>query len=61
MERIDNYKNSILLKSTKINYSNAFAGNASYLPQTIQVADKNQPLENRLKYNLYDEFSNYFF
>lgn len=58
IEKVDTYRNSDLLSSTKIVYSTAFPGNASQLPQIIQTATTGQPFENRLKYNAYDEFGN---
>jgi YD repeat-containing protein len=45
------------LSSSKINYSTAFAGNVSYLPQTITTSKGNNALEARVRYNAYDEFS----
>jgi hypothetical protein len=58
IESIETYKGSTLLTKSKINYANAWANNASLLPQSIQNLKANQSLENRLIYNAYDEFSN---
>lgn len=56
IERIETYKNNDLLSTSKIEYSTAFAGNVSYLPQTIQTSKGSQALGTRVKYNAYDEF-----
>jgi hypothetical protein len=56
IERIETYKNNDLLSTSKIEYSTAFPGNVSYLPQTIQTSKGTQTLESRLKYNAYDEY-----
>ena len=58
IERIETYRGTNLLSTSKINYVNTFPGNTSYLPQTIQTAKEAQALENRVVYNKYDEFSN---
>jgi YD repeat-containing protein len=56
IERIETYKDSTLLSTSKIVYDNAFSGNASYLPKTIQTAKDTQALENRVRYESYDEY-----
>jgi hypothetical protein len=56
IERIETHKNNDLLSTSKIEYSTAFAGNVSYLPQTILTSKGTQTLESRLKYNAYDEY-----
>lgn len=58
IEKVDNYRNSELLSSTKINYSNSWAGNASYLPQTVQSSKGANALETKVRYNKYDEYGN---
>ena len=58
IEKVDSYRNTDLLSSTKIIYSTTFPGNASQLPQNIQTATTGQPFENRLKYNAYDDYGN---
>jgi hypothetical protein len=58
IERIETFKGTELLNASKINYVNTFAGNVSYLPETIQTSKGNNAFENRLRYVLYDEFSN---
>lgn len=56
IERIETKRGSELLSESKINYSNTFAGNQSFLPSTIEVKKGNSPSEIRLKNNLYDAF-----
>lgn len=58
IERIETFKGTELLNASKINYVNTFAGNISYLPETIQTSKGTNAFENRLRYVLYDEFSN---
>jgi YD repeat-containing protein len=58
IEKVDTYRNTDLLSSSKINYSTTWTGNQSYLPQSIQVSKGLNVLETKLKYNSYDEFSN---
>jgi len=56
IERIETKRGSELLSESKINYSNTFANNASYLPSTIEVKKGSSASEVRLKNNVYDEF-----
>lgn len=56
IERIETKRGSELLSESKINYSNTFAGNQSFLPSTIEVKKGNSPSEIRLRNNVYDEF-----
>lgn len=58
IEKIETYRGAELLSTSKINYVNTFAGNVSYLPETIQASKGSDALENKLRYVLYDEFSN---
>lgn len=58
VEKIETYKGAELLSTSKINYVNTFSGNLSYLPEIIQASKGANALENRLRYVLYDEFSN---
>ena len=58
IEKIETYRGQELLNTSKINYVNTFAGNVSYLPETIQASKGSGALENKLRYVLYDEFSN---
>ena len=53
---METYKNAELLSTSQIDYSNDFEGNASYLPQTIETSKGEASLENRIRYNRYDEF-----
>jgi hypothetical protein len=56
IERIETKKGTELLSESKINYSNNFAGNQSFLPSTIEVKKGQFQSEVRLRNNLYDEF-----
>ncbi|MBA9073220.1 RHS repeat-associated protein [Flavobacterium gossypii] len=56
IERIDSYRNSELLSTSKVIYSNAYAGNASWLPQTVQTSKGTNGLEIRIRYTSYDEY-----
>jgi hypothetical protein len=56
IHRIETKRGSELLSESKINYSNTFAGNQSFLPSTIEVKKGNSPSEIRLRNNVYDEF-----
>jgi YD repeat-containing protein len=56
IEKIETYKNESLLSSSKINYINTFEDNVSYLPQTILTSKGSASLENRVKYNAYDNY-----
>ena len=56
IERIETKRGSELLSESKINYSNTFAGNQSFLPSTIEVKKGSSPSEIRLKNNVYDAF-----
>lgn len=56
--RIDSYKDAVLLSSNKIVYGNAWGGNVAHLPQTIQTAKGTQALEDRIRFNRYDQFGN---
>lgn len=56
IERIDSYRNSALLSTSKIAYSNGFAGNASWLPQTVQTSKGANALESRVRYSSYDAY-----
>jgi hypothetical protein len=57
IEKIDSYRNSELLSSSRISYSNAYVGNASWLPQTVQTSKGANVLETKIRYNSYDEYS----
>lgn len=58
IERIDSYRNSELLESSKIGYSASWAGNASYLPQLMQISTGTNALETDIRYTGYDEYGN---
>jgi hypothetical protein len=56
IERIETKRGTNLLSESKINYSNTFANNQSYLPSTIEVKKGTTLSEVRLKNNAYDKF-----
>ncbi len=58
LEKIETFRNGDPISVSKVNYSNAWPGNSSYLPQSILVGKESQPLETRLLYNLYDSKGN---
>lgn len=57
-EKTESFSNSTLLFSEKIDYSNAWNGNQSYLPLSISSSKGNGLLEVKSKFSLYDEFGN---
>ncbi|WP_396153692.1 RHS repeat domain-containing protein [Flavobacterium sp.] len=58
IERIETYKGSSLLSTNKINYSNNWSINQSYLPQTISSSKENNSLDVRIRYIEYDQYCN---
>jgi len=58
IKKIETLRNSTLLETKEINYVNNFAGNSSYLAETISVAKGTNPLESRIRYIKYDEYGN---
>ncbi|MGV9004451.1 RHS repeat domain-containing protein [Flavobacterium sp.] len=56
IEQIVTKRNNEVLSNTKINYSNNWIGNQSFLPQTIQTSKGSNTLEDRLRYNSYDVY-----
>ncbi|MES2863288.1 MAG: hypothetical protein V4666_04160 [Bacteroidota bacterium] len=56
IERIETKRGTDLLSESKINYSNAFVNNQSYLAQSVEVKKGSSATEVRLKNNIYDEF-----
>ena len=58
LEKVERYRGTELLNTSKINYINSFSGNVSYLPQTVDTSKGSDALETRLRYVTYDEFSN---
>ncbi|WDO13627.1 hypothetical protein MH928_02740 [Flavobacterium sp. WW92] len=56
IERVDSYRNSELLSTSRIVYSNAFAGNAAWLPQAVQASKGANALEAKVRYNSYDQY-----
>ena len=58
LESIQQFKEGNLIASTKINYATTWAGNQSFLPKTVSASKGNQSLDNRLNYELYDEYGN---
>jgi YD repeat-containing protein len=58
IEKIEKYKGTELLSTSKINYANNWSGNVSFLPQSIITSKGSNTLESKIKYNKYDEYSN---
>lgn len=58
IERIETYRGADLISTNKINYSNVFAGNVSFLPQSISTSKGTNTLESRVKYNSYNQYGN---
>ncbi|WP_333627497.1 RHS repeat domain-containing protein [Sphingobacterium siyangense] len=57
-EKTDNYLNSTLLSTEKINYSNSWPGNQSYLLSSTAQSVAGGPLVTKSKVNRYDTFGN---
>ncbi|RKS01444.1 DUF6443 domain-containing protein [Flavobacterium sp. 102] len=58
IEKIETFRGTDLLFTKKINFSNSWIGNVSFLPNIIQTSKGTQPLENVSRITAYDEFSN---
>lgn len=58
IEKIDSERNGVLLSSSKIVYTNTQGTNHPWLPLAIQSSKGSGSLENRIKYNLYDQYGN---
>lgn len=58
IEKIETYRGTELLSTSKINYGNSWYNNVSYLPNIITTSKGTQALENRVRFNAYDDFSN---
>jgi hypothetical protein len=59
IEEIQVEKDGAPISSSKIVYSNTFAGNANvHLPSVIQTAKGGLTLENKIRYNQYDTYGN---
>jgi len=54
IEKIENYEGGKLMSTQKINYSNSWPDNASYLPGQVQSSFRNATLETQLTYDKYD-------
>lgn len=57
IERIESYKNQQLTGIRKINYSNGFIGNSSFLPLQVEVSKGSGALETKVIYERYDSKS----
>lgn len=57
-ERTDTYLNSTLLSTEKINYSNSWPGNQSYMPSSAAQSVAGGTLVTKYKINRYDAFGN---
>lgn len=58
IEKIEIYRGTELLSTSQINYGNSWYNNVSYLPNIITTSKGSQTLENRIRFNAYDDFSN---
>ena len=58
LEKVEQYRGTELLTTSKINYINTFANNVSYLPETIATSKGANSLETRLRYVAFDDYSN---
>ncbi|MBL7887063.1 MAG: hypothetical protein JNJ52_09965 [Flavobacterium sp.] len=58
IEKIETFRGTELLFTQKNNYGNAWYNNSSYLPNVMSNSKGTQALENRFRYNMYDEYSN---
>lgn len=58
IKSIKTSKNGSALSSSEIEYGFSLPNNSSYLPKTIRTSKDSQNFEDRVYYNLYDEFSN---
>lgn len=57
-ERSDTFMNGSLISSEKAAYSNAWAGNVSWLPSSASASKDGTAYYTKTKFNLYDEFGN---
>jgi hypothetical protein len=58
IERVETLKSSQLTTESKINYSNSWDNNTSFLPNTIETKKGTSTSEIKIRYNKYDEFGN---
>lgn len=58
LERSDTFMNGSLVSSEKAAYSNAWAGNVSWLPSSASASKDGTAYHTKTKFNLYDEFGN---
>ncbi|OCK51675.1 hypothetical protein BA768_02880 [Chryseobacterium sp. CBo1] len=58
IEKIESFKDGKLIETKKINYTNNWNGNISYLPNQIQSSLGNAALETKVTYNQYDSKGN---
>lgn len=60
VKKIESRRNDMLLETKDITYSrtNWGSANQSYLPKTISISKRNNPLEPRIQFLKYDMFSN---
>lgn len=57
IERTETYKGSNLISTNKTVYGNTWSGNASWMPISVQSSKENNPLETRINFISYDEYS----
>jgi len=58
LEKVQDYKGNELISTQKTVYAAGNSPNASHLPSYIQSSKGNRPLENKVNFVSYDEFSN---
>lgn len=58
IERIEALKSGQLTSESKVNYSNSWGSNVSFLPNTIQTKKGSSSSEIKIRYSSYDVFGN---
>ena len=58
LKSTEKYRDDILLEKDEITFLNSWGNNSSYLPSAISYAKGSNPLEIKVHFNKYDEFSN---
>jgi hypothetical protein len=58
LKKTETSRNSTLLETRQINYTNNWPGNNSFLAQSVLVSKTNNAPESRVQYLKYDQYSN---
>lgn len=58
IERIENYRNTELLSTSRITYTKSFPNNISYLPEAISTSKGTAAFEHAVLFFAYDKYSN---